>query len=77
MNVSLPDQMREWVNASVTSGKYANASDYVRDLIRKDRERDTSLELLQSMISDGITSGVSDKSIDDVWHDVSKRRSVE
>ena len=38
MNVSLPGTMRAWVEARVKAGSYANASDYVRDLIRHDQE---------------------------------------
>ena len=38
MNVSLPDEMREWVEQQARSGRYANASDYVRDLIRHDQD---------------------------------------
>jgi antitoxin ParD1/3/4 len=38
MNVSLPDPMREWVQSRVDSGKYASASDYMRDLIRQDQD---------------------------------------
>jgi antitoxin ParD1/3/4 len=34
MNVSLPDKMREWIDQQVSTGRYANASDLVRDLIR-------------------------------------------
>lgn len=39
MNISLPGQMRTWVQARIESGEYANASDYVRDLIRRDKIR--------------------------------------
>ena len=39
MNVSLPDAMKDWVEAQAQSGRYGNASDYVRDLIRHDQER--------------------------------------
>ena len=38
MNISLPETMRAWVEARVSTGAYANASDYVRDLIRHDQE---------------------------------------
>ena len=38
MNISLPETMRAWVDARVSTGAYANASDYVRDLIRHDQE---------------------------------------
>lgn len=39
MNVSLPDQMKTWVEAQAKDGRYSNASDYVRDLIRRDQDR--------------------------------------
>lgn len=39
MNVSLPEAMRAWVEGRVGTGEYANASDYMRDLIRHDQER--------------------------------------
>ncbi len=38
MNVSLPEGMKAWVEQRVEDGSYANASDYVRDLIRHDQQ---------------------------------------
>lgn len=38
MNISIPDPMKDWVQAQVETGAYANSSDYIRDLIRKDQE---------------------------------------
>ena len=35
MNVSLPDPMKDWVEAQARTGRYSNASGYVRDLIRR------------------------------------------
>lgn len=57
MNVSLPDQMKAWVEAQADQGHYSNASDYVRDLIRKDQERRTAIATLQTAITEGIESG--------------------
>ena len=57
MNVSLPDPMREWVERQSKDGRYSNASDYVRDLIRKDQERQSAIATLQAAITDGINSG--------------------
>jgi antitoxin ParD1/3/4 len=37
MNVSVPESMRDWVQSRIESGEYASVSDYVRDLIRRDR----------------------------------------
>lgn len=56
MNISLPDQMKEWIEECVQSGRYANASDYVRDLIRRDHIK--LAELRQALI-EGENSGPS------------------
>jgi antitoxin ParD1/3/4 len=66
VNVSLPDSMKDWVEAQARSGRYSNASDYVRDLIQRDQERANKLAELQRLITEGLESGVSDRSIRDV-----------
>lgn len=58
MNVSLPDAMKDWVESRVGTGQYANASDYVRDLIRMDQKRAEAREKLQQMVDDALASGV-------------------
>lgn len=57
MNVSLPEQMKNWVEAQAETGRYANASDYVRDLIRRDQERAHKIAHMQKLITEGIESG--------------------
>ena len=60
MNISVPDPMKDWVQAQIEEGKYASSSDYVRDLIRKDqedKEDKDKLAALQAAISLGIESG--------------------
>lgn len=66
MNVSLPDPMKDWVEQQARSGRYSNASDYVRDLIRRDQERAAALARMQALITEGLESGVSDQSLDEV-----------
>ena len=57
MNVSLPDEMKEWVEAQSAEGDYANSSDYVRDLIRRDRECRQAIAELQAAVDEGLASG--------------------
>ncbi|MGY2047574.1 type II toxin-antitoxin system ParD family antitoxin [Methylobacterium sp. JK268] len=76
MNVSLPDQMKDWVEAQARTGRYSNASDYVRDLIRRDQERLNRLELLQLSVTEGIDSGISDLSEDEVRQRARRRLST-
>jgi len=57
MNVSLPDPMKDWVESRTHDGRFSNASDYVRHLIRKDQERQAAIDALQAEITAGIESG--------------------
>lgn len=57
MNVSLPDPMKAWVERQTEGGLYSNASDYIRDLIRRDQARKTAIETLQAAITEGVQSG--------------------
>ncbi|MEO1702352.1 MAG: type II toxin-antitoxin system ParD family antitoxin [Pseudomonadota bacterium] len=67
MNVSLPDPMKDWVEAQTKTGRYSNASDYVRDLIRKDQERSDKIAAMQRMVDEGLSSGVGSQSKDNIF----------
>jgi len=66
MNVSLPDPMKAWVEAQVHGGQYGNASDYVRDLIRRDQQDREQIKTLQAAITKGLESGMSDRAMQDI-----------
>lgn len=66
MNVSLPDPMKDWVDAQTRTGRYSNASDYVRALIRRDQERADALAQLQGLVTAGLDSGVSERSKEEI-----------
>lgn len=57
MNISLPDPMKSWVEDQAKSGRYANSSDYVRDLIRRDRLRHEAIVEIQAAVDAGLASG--------------------
>lgn len=67
MNVSLPDQLKAIVEERVASGEYASASDYVRDLVRKDADAKRKWAELERMIDEARTNGISAKSMDQVF----------
>ncbi len=73
MNVSLPDQMKAWAESRTEDGRYANVSDYVRDLIRRDRDRHEKIGALQEKITEGLESGVSERSFEDIAADALQR----
>ena len=75
MNVSLPDLMKAWVEAQIKDGQYANVSDFIRDLIRRDREYKEKQERLREAIQIGLDSGVSERTADEIWNDVKARHA--
>ena len=59
MNISLPDDMKSWVETQTTGGQYSNSSDYVRDLIRRDRTRSEAIAEIQKAVDAGLSSGTA------------------
>ena len=63
MNVSLPDPMKSWVERQSSEGRYANSSDYVRDLIRRDQVRSEAVARMQALVDEGLASGMGRRSM--------------
>jgi len=57
MNVSLPEELKEYVEAQTKSG-YSTPSEYVRELIRDDQKR-RAKEKLDALLLEGLNSGDS------------------
>ena len=57
MNISLPAQMKDWVESQARDGRFANSSDYVRDLIRRDQDRQAAVAEIQGAIDAALASG--------------------
>lgn len=53
MNISLTDDLKAFVDAQVAEHAYASTSEYLRELIRKQRD----IEKLRGMILEGFNSG--------------------
>jgi antitoxin ParD1/3/4 len=64
MNVSLTDALRDVVDERVRSGLYGNASEYVRELIRRDEE---AARQLRAIYQAGIDSGEATPMTDEDW----------
>lgn len=56
MSFAIPEELRGYVDERVKSGEYGNTSEYLRDLIRRDRREQAALRL-RSLIADGFESG--------------------
>ena len=52
MNISLPDSLRDFVEEQVSTRGYGTSSEYVRELIRKDLDR----QKLRGLLLEGVSS---------------------
>jgi antitoxin ParD1/3/4 len=81
MNISLPSKLKEWVEARVATGRFANASDYVRDLVRQDEDRERqrleAIAELQAAVDEGLASGISGKSWDELMAEIRAEADAE
>ncbi|AWB49857.1 type II toxin-antitoxin system ParD family antitoxin [Gemmobacter aquarius] len=57
MNISLPEAMKAYAEAQARDGRFANVSDYMRDLIRRDQERAKARDEIQALAEQGMASG--------------------
>jgi antitoxin ParD1/3/4 len=55
MNISLPDALKQFVDEQVDGGRYGTSSEYIRQLIRRDQDR----ERLRGLLLDGAASGLA------------------
>jgi antitoxin ParD1/3/4 len=56
MNISLPDEMRAFIEEQLKSGGYSTASEYVRELIRNAQKAKAHARL-EALLLEGLDSG--------------------
>ena len=72
-SITVTDRQEQWIRAQIASGEYGNDSEYVRDLIRRDQEQNAQFRALKEAIQDGLESGVSDKTVKEIWTEAEQR----
>ncbi|TKT81401.1 type II toxin-antitoxin system ParD family antitoxin [Aquamicrobium sp. LC103] len=59
VTVSVPDQIKEWIDAQVREGQFSSSGDYISELVRRDRDHDERLAELRRIVAEGLESGIS------------------
>lgn len=70
--ISMPNEMGEWISQRI-GGTFNNESEYFRELVRRDQERQEKIMHLRQLIEEGEASGVSNATIPDIMERVKKR----
>ena len=58
MNISLPENLKEFVDSQVQRGGYSTSSEYIRELIREDQKKKLE-QRLSLLLLEGMQSGES------------------
>jgi len=71
--ITLSDVQDAWIKSQIQRGAFTNDSEYIRDLVRRDQQQANSFANLREAIAEGLESGVSERSLDDIWAEAEKR----
>jgi antitoxin ParD1/3/4 len=73
MNISLPEELKAFVDQQVAGRGYTSSSEYVRALIRKEQDR----EKLRGLLLEGLASPLSGVVADKAYFDGLRARARE
>lgn len=74
MNISLPDSLKNFVDEQVSQLGYGSSSEYVRELIRRDRDRLQLRKLLLAGAASAPTAPVDEAYFEDLRERVRSRQ---
>jgi antitoxin ParD1/3/4 len=68
LSLSLPPALQRWVDGRLAEGRYADAGEYLRDLVRRDQEED--VRWVRAMLAEGEASGYLDATPEQIIADI-------
>ncbi len=72
MNISMPENLKEFVDSEVRAGDYSSVSEYMRLLVRKE-QKEREREQLELRILEGLSSGDVVEASPEIWNQLLKR----
>ncbi|HAT30621.1 MAG TPA: type II toxin-antitoxin system ParD family antitoxin [Janthinobacterium sp.] len=55
--ITLSDQQDGWIKAQIDAGHYTNDSECIRDLIRREQERNAEVDIIRAALLEGEAGG--------------------
>lgn len=75
-SITMSDDLGEYVHTAMEGRKFGNVSEYFRHLVRQDMERREAEAALRALIDEGLKSGVSIRTVNDIWAEAEKLEAV-
>ena len=73
VTITLPDELSDWAEAQAAAENRGSVAAYVRDLVERERVKQQKIAALQEKIDEGLASGFSDKSMEEIKQAAIKR----
>ncbi|MGB5317269.1 MAG: type II toxin-antitoxin system ParD family antitoxin [Robiginitalea sp.] len=74
-SITFTKQQDFWIKRQIEKGDYTNDSEYLRDLVRRDQAEQQKLDELRAALQEGLDSGISDKTVQEIWKEAEERHS--
>ncbi|MER0171775.1 MAG: type II toxin-antitoxin system ParD family antitoxin [Nitrosomonas sp.] len=71
--ITLTDKQDQWIKTQIAAGGFTNGSEYIHDLLRRDQEQNAQFLALKQAIQEGLESGVSNKTVSEIWEEAEQR----
>jgi len=71
--ITFTEKQDKWIKSRISAGEFTNDSEYLRDLVRRDQLKNAKFSALKAAITEGMESGISDKSVSDIISEVEER----
>lgn len=71
--ITFTEKQDKWIKSQIKAGDFTNDSEYLRDLVRCDQAKKAKFSALKAAITEGMDSGISDKSVPDIMKEVEER----
>ena len=76
LTITMPPALDDWVQARLAQGRYTDAADYVRDLVRRDQSDDADdVAWVRAMVDEGLASGIVEAEPEDVLREIMAQRA--
>ncbi|MDR6817104.1 antitoxin ParD1/3/4 [Neorhizobium sp. 2083] len=75
ITVSLPDATKDWIEDQVRSGRFANAGEFVSELVMRERihqGEELSLDEMRQLVTASRESGTSPRSVEEIFAEAEK-----
>lgn len=68
--LSLTAQDHQWIDGIIDSGEFVSSSEYVRNLIRRDKEQRCQIEAIRAKLIKAEQSGFVNQAADEMLNDI-------